>query len=465
VAKTRPYLLWLSALLLVSGAILVIPHGDFPKLGTVFRFWQGIGLMAVGFVLSWRLRTVNAAWFWGISILTRLLLLPMYPGDDIWRYLWEGHIQTLGFSPYQFAPNAPELIAHRTEWWSLINHLDVSAIYPPVVQLGFWGLATLVPAVLLFKLAFVLADGLTCWLLSRRFGYTQTLLYAWNPLVIYSFAGGAHYDSWFVLPLVAAWLTFDRDSDRDAIAAPARTAADNRIDERDAIASPERNITSSFTKNIQHHWRWLGSALLIGLSIAVKWMSLPILAFLSWQALRQRQLKWAAIVLILGLLPFILTAIPYCRPDACTLVPTSSVFVDHGRSAELIPYLASQIWEPLRWDNWPYAIPLAAVVLSLLLWARRFLDFAEVYFAALFVLSPILHAWYFTWAIPFAVVTGNWGTRLLSLSAFVYFWLHQRAALGTPDWFLPAWARWFLWLPFILGWLFTLWQRRSEAQT
>ena len=77
---------------------------------------------------------------------------------------------------------------------------------PPLTQLGFRTLAAISPSVILFKTSFAIADLLICWLLTRRFTSRQTTLYAWNPLVIYSFAGGGHYDSWFILPLVAAWL-------------------------------------------------------------------------------------------------------------------------------------------------------------------------------------------------------------------------------------------------------------------
>jgi alpha-1,6-mannosyltransferase len=199
--KPDALVLSFSALLLVLGVVLMSSNGDVYRVETLHKFWVGAGVMGVGFALSWRLQSVPSIWFWGVAIATRLLLLPMHPGDDVWRYLWEGHIQTLGFSPYHFAPNAPELELYRTNWWSQIVFPDVSAIYPPLTQLGFRLLATIAPNLYLFKLAFVLADLLVCWLLSQRFGHARSLLYAWNPMIIYAFAGGAHYDSWFVLPL------------------------------------------------------------------------------------------------------------------------------------------------------------------------------------------------------------------------------------------------------------------------
>ncbi|MEM8808393.1 MAG: glycosyltransferase family 2 protein, partial [Cyanobacteria bacterium P01_G01_bin.38] len=417
--------LWLSALLLLAGAVLTLPHGDLVRAPeAVPRFWWGMGVMNLGFVLSWGLRSVGGLWFWGIAIATRLIFLGMYPGDDIWRYLWEGYVQTLGFSPYEFAPNAEILESFRTPWWTEINHTDVSAIYPPMTQLGFWVLATIRPAVTLFKLAFIAADLGICALLSHRFGPRATLLYAWNPLVIYSFAGGAHYDSWFLLPLVAAWLWFDRP-----------------------YAQSYRKTPPLF--------HWLGSALLLGVSIAVKWMSLPILGFLTWRALARRKLGLALLVVAFGLLPGVVSALPFCTLQTCPLIPTDSFFVVNGRSAELIPHLVAQVWPASRESNHIYAVPLLGLLAWLVLRKRTFREFAESYLLGLMLLTPIVHAWYFTWLVPFAVASRNWGTKLVSLSAYVYFVLPYRKALGDPSWVMQDSERLWLWLPFVAGLLWT----------
>ncbi|MGB3137162.1 MAG: hypothetical protein WBB18_10190, partial [Nodosilinea sp.] len=280
---TRPWpLLSISALLLVAGVALMRPYGEFVEPAILHQFWLGAAVMGTGFALSWYLRSLSGVWFWGVALTTRLLLLPMQPGDDLWRYLWEGHIQTLGFSPYHFAPSAPTLEPYRTLWWSAINHSDVSAIYPPITQLGFRLLAAIALHPLLFKLAFVAADLATAWLLSRRFGYLRATLYAWNPMVIYSFAGGAHYDSWFILPLVAAWLLDDTATRRS--------------------------------------WLWVAG--LVGVSVAVKWVSLPIVVFLVWRSLRQQQWGRAITGGALGLLPMTLSALPFCHSGTCPLIPT-----------------------------------------------------------------------------------------------------------------------------------------------
>lgn len=271
-------LLWLVVLCLLIGAVMIAPFGDFRTSETVIKFSYGIGVMCLGFIFSWGIKSISFWWFWLIAIATRLIILPMYPGDDIWRYIWEGYIQNQGFSPYDFAPNAIELIPFRTEWWSQIVKPSVTAIYPPITQLGFRGLAFITPNAILFKSSFAIADLLICWLLTKKFSYGQTILYAWNPLVIYCFAGGGHYDSWFILPLVAAWLWWDRGTSDVA-------NSDN------SIMAPHFNGQIFI------------SALLVGISIAVKWISLPILGFLSWITWRKINLKIAIIVAIFGIVP------------------------------------------------------------------------------------------------------------------------------------------------------------------
>jgi hypothetical protein len=416
---SSPLLLGLSALLLVLGTMLILPHGDFQRAGEVPRFWLGMGVMGAGFVCSWGLRSINALWFWGIAILSRLLLLPMTPSDDIWRYLWEGYIQNLGFSPYDQPPNATALIPYCTDWWDLINHLDTSAIYPPLAQLGFRILAAIAPTVVLFKLAFILADLAVCWLLSRRWGYVQTLLYAWNPLIIYSIAGGGHYDSWFILALVAAWLAIDRG-------------------------------------------RWAWGAVWLGVSTGLKWVSLPLIAFLVWRV----PIKREAIALLLFSLPLLLAALPFCQDGTCVLIPTRSGFVANGRSAEWFPYFLNQVWPSASGQNWIFAVPLGLAVGGLLWRYRQFVQFAEGFFFVLLTLSPIIHAWYFTWLVPFAVATRNLGVRLVSLTAFIYFALKHRQALSHPDWLLTPAERFWLWMPFILGfvWMYCLPKKFTHQQ-
>src|SRR4051812_16624259 len=177
--------------------------------------------------------------FWVVVIALRLVALPLEPGDDFWRYQWEGKIQQAGFNPYVNAPDDPQLEAVRSEFpaWHKINHRDFRAIYPPGAELLFAALSRISEGVLLYKLLFAAADLAAIAVLLRLFrvagvydrrnlsasqtlptdgdrsplqDYATAAWYAWNPLVVYSFAGSAHFDSLMILPMLAGILFLAR---------------------------------------------------------------------------------------------------------------------------------------------------------------------------------------------------------------------------------------------------------------
>jgi hypothetical protein len=406
-----------SALLLIGGALMMRPHGDLFDAANLLPFWMAAAVMGVGFALSWSLASIPRVLFWAVALLTRLALLAMEPGDDIWRYLWEGGIQLQGFSPYALPPDAAALEGLRTPWWPQINHPDTTAIYPPLAQLLFRLHAAVAQQVLLFKLSFVAADLAICGLLAARFGAARTALYGWNPLVIYGISGGGHYDSWFLLPLVAGWLLAERDP-------------------------PPRGPRPQ---------AWID--LLLGLSVALKWITLPLLIHRAWN--RWRTLRRPGPVLgtaLLGLAPLLLGALVFCRGPACPLLPTGSTFMRHGRSAEWMPHWIGQLWPWTQQINAVHGLLLLVALAVLLGTTARLGVFAWRYLLALLLLSPVVHAWYFIWLMPFAVPSQNWGARLVSLSAFVYFVLPSR----LPNWQLSTAERLLLWLPLLVGLLLSL---------
>ena len=93
------------------------------------------------------------------ALLWRALFVTLPPtlSDDIFRYVWEGQIQWHGWNPFVVAPTDPLLSGLRNDIWPWINNPDASAIYPPLAQLVFKGLATFA-GVTGFKIAFSLID-------------------------------------------------------------------------------------------------------------------------------------------------------------------------------------------------------------------------------------------------------------------------------------------------------------------
>lgn len=140
-----------------------------------------------------------------LGLSARAAFMPFEVGTDLNRYVWEGHIQNLGYNPYVLSPDSPVLAPvaqgeEIREVWEGVNHKDLSACYPPFALLLFRALAAVKPDPLLFKIVITLFDVATMIVLAlmlRRRGLDPSglLLYAANPLVIVFIAGEGHLES------------------------------------------------------------------------------------------------------------------------------------------------------------------------------------------------------------------------------------------------------------------------------
>jgi len=398
--------------LLAAGAFWMRPHGQLHQPGQVPPFLAGLATMSAGYLVALRTPRFSAPVFWSAAIGLRLLLLTMQPGDDLYRYVWEGRVLADAWNPYVHAPDSDALVPLRDALWQQVGHRESTAIYPPLVEIVFALLAKARGGVLAFKSAFALADIAVCLLLVRRFGRADALLYAWNPLVLYVFAGGGHYDSLFLLPLVAAWLAWKKS---------ARTA---------------------------------GVATLLGAAIAVKWFALPLLGWIVWDQWKRGARRVAALALACGATPLVAGWIAigaWTGEWTAHLAPGD--FVRYARSAELIPALLAACIPATQFLNGIFLFPIAVAWLFTIRRARTFEHAAEWMFFALFILSPLVHAWYFAWLLPFAVATRNAGSVALTISGLAYFWVHHRFQLPGETWRFTAMERAIIWLPFIAGFL------------
>lgn len=171
-----------------------------------------LGLYAAAFLACWGVSRTRVG-FWPLflgAVVFRMLLVPLPPtlSDDIYRYVWEGRVQAVGVNPYVQAPAAPELAAWRDADWRRINHPEATAIYPPLAQLAFRGLAAC-GGVTFFKAAFVVLDLGVIVLLAGALRQRGTplaplALYAWNPLAVVEVAGSGHLEPLALVFLVAA---------------------------------------------------------------------------------------------------------------------------------------------------------------------------------------------------------------------------------------------------------------------
>src|SRR5262245_28387024 len=96
----------------------------------------------------------------GFAIIFRIILLGTNPSlsDDIYRYRWEGYLQSEGINPYRFSPDAVELRRFRNEGWTKVNNKTASAIYPPLMQMIHAAIYSMHGSVWSYKVAFLTAD-------------------------------------------------------------------------------------------------------------------------------------------------------------------------------------------------------------------------------------------------------------------------------------------------------------------
>ncbi len=211
--------LWLAdmALLSVSG-----PIGAHP-LRSAAGHAAGVGLMCL--MVRWFPRRVPWGAAFGavflLGIAARLLFWAYPVDDDMYRYIWEGHLQGLGINPYLHAPGDPalgEAASLLPGVREAVNQPHLPAAYPPLALLAFRGLNALGAQVSVYKAAFLLADigaiGLLGWLLRVRGApVSRLLLYAANPVAVVYIAGEAHLDAFQVLLMAAALLCFATSRD------------------------------------------------------------------------------------------------------------------------------------------------------------------------------------------------------------------------------------------------------------
>lgn len=392
--------------LLMVGSALAVPWGDLLEPGKAGWLAFSLGVVFLGLLAGWVSRMAGL-WFWLGVIGSRWLMLFMEPGDDIYRYIWEGWIQNAGWNPYLLAPDSPQLALLRDSLiHPQINHPSIPAIYPPLAQFCFRALGLFPDPIVAFKLAFTAADLAVCWLVQREAGFKAALLYAWSPVVIYSFAGGGHYDSLMVLPIVVGCLLW----------------------------SPRSGVRS---------------ALCFGLAVSIKWVALPLLGWVLWQHMRRAEWKPFLRCACAG---FAAIAVPWILFTMLTgpVRPLRTEFASYARSAEFLPRWWEMLFPQWMETNTLPLIVVGAVSLVLLLTVRRLISFGWWYFVVLLIGSPLIHLWYFTWLLPFGALLRHPSALVLSVSSLVYLALPYRNALRPVSWRLSEFETLALWLPFLL---------------
>ena len=152
-------------------------------------------------------RLLAAAFVFAVAFRAPLVGPRVGADSDMVRYLWDGRVQTLGYSPYVMVPADPAMAGAHTDETRRMPSLRARTPYPPGAQLFFRLVVSIHDSTRAMKLALVACDLLTMIVLWRWLALTGrnewlALAYGWNPLVVFEVAHSGHVDA-----LGALWIT------------------------------------------------------------------------------------------------------------------------------------------------------------------------------------------------------------------------------------------------------------------
>ncbi len=358
-----------------------------------------------------------------IALVARGLIFFQLPSDDVYRYIWEGMLFSNGVNPYLISPGDLSLAGFAKEfpYHSLINHPDIAAAYPPLM-IGFFSLISTVSIELsAIKAVMALFDlGGLLFLISilknRGVDIRWSLLYALNPLILYSFAGEGHFDSIQTFFLLGAIFFYDR-------------------------------------KN------WPMLFLFAGLAVQVKYVAVIGLPFL----INRGNLKWTPVILLPVILPFI----PFISDDPLAIFnglrQFEGEFAFNGSVHSIFRILSGEIGTATVICRTLFIVLmlLGIVKLNNLINAKNKQSETDPVigifyaFAVLILIAPTIHLWYLTWILPFAVIRNRISWIVLSLTACLYFTAKSSAWFGGL-WEMPIGAQIIEWSVFYIFFGFEL---------
>ena len=387
----------LGAILLVA---LTICSRNFSSRGAS-SFLIPLAIAGVAYLLSIR-ELLSTSQFpkrviiFGLALagLWHLLFLRMPPGsdDDIHRYVWDGHVQRLGFNPYVLIPSDPALVGLHTAETRALNHPDLPSPYPAGAQLFFRAVTAIHESTFALKVAFVVCDFAIVFVLLDILRWTRqeqhwVLAYAWHPLLATEVAGSGHIDIVGVLLLVVSAAALGR------------------------------------------RWRTI-AAVAFGLAVAVKLLPIVLLP-LYWRRVRVRDGVLAAIIVGLLYVPFLshgristgslgtyAQSFRFNDPVFAVFERLTSPEIALGL-AVLFGFLAA-IWmrrKTTEWSTDAFAWPMAASLLC----------------------APVIYPWYLLWLLPFLRSTSTLPIVIWTVSIIPTYIVWHLRAVGRP-WVLPGWV-------------------------
>jgi len=329
----------------------------------------------------------------GLAVVWHVLFLlrPSGADDDIHRYVWDGRVQRLGYSPYTLVPGDPALAQLHTPETRALNNPDLPSPYPAGAQLFFRAVTAIHESVFALKVAFAICDLAIVLVLfdvlrSRGQPAHWVLIYAWNPLLATEVAGSGHIDIVGALLLLVS------------VAALCR------------------------------RWRAI-AAVAFALAVAVKFLPI-VLVPLYWRRLRIRDALLAAFVFGLLYLPFLERG----------RIPIGSLgtYVQRFRFND-------PVFAVLERVSPPQIVAALALLVGFVtaIWLRRksealSSDALAWPMAASLLCAPVVYPWYLLWLLPFLRSASTAPIIIWTVSIIPVYYVWHLRTLGQP-WLVPGW--------------------------
>jgi len=349
-----------------------------------------------------------------LAIACRLALFAHESSDDMNRYLWEGRMINEGVNPYKYAPDDMVLSDYAKDdpFFPHINHPSDPAIYPPLMLYIFSAITRISYDPVAIKFWVVLFDMGTLLflilLLARRgLDVRWSVLYAFNPVILYSFAGQGHLDAFQNFFLAGSLYFYGRKL-------------------------------------------WPMMYFFLALAIQTKYIAVIALPFF----INRTNIKYIWVCIFSVILPYVPFFDGKWENLFSGVLHFGSAYAFNGSVHNLFRWISGDMF---------FATNLCMVVLA------GALIFGYIYFhpeknvrfkddpafgcffaiGALLLLSPTVHFWYVSWIIPFIALFPCVSWLMLCLTISGYFvangiWFH------TGSWYLPTWVMVIEWFFFYL---------------
>ena len=404
-------------------------------------------------------RKKSAYWLWGLialGLIYRSLFIgsiPIYE-DDWNRYLWDGASAMQGVNPYKYSPqevldqlahdkleagqniitdrDAERLLELSDDGYATLLHINnkpLTTIYPPAA-LSVFTVAAIAKRFSLdsLRITYLIIEFFTLILLVKAlqlYGRAPlwALLYAFNPLLIYSAFNVAHMD--IILPpfILLALITIKRTPFIAALALAGAAA----VKVWPLILAP-----IFYRNHLNRPWVYIGCAALITLlSLLLFWPMLSQLRADSGLSAYSQQ--WQRSSFLFPAFTEILKPV-FDNPDRIMRFTVAGLLTGLSLYFGFAHYFGFARWRQPQHRTTPQNFDSET-------YDKRLPYYLMVTTLALLFLSPTGYPWYVIWAIIFIPFAPYYGAALLCCLVPLYY---VRFALGEQeryhiytDWLVP----------------------------